>query len=133
MSNKVIATAGIITVGVGSANAIANHKTLPSTRFLLGSGVLFLILSVMADSGLDELAKALSIAVMTTVILGEGNGVLSWINQKGEVDTQRSANVKRRENAAGVTTNKSVNVYGTHGASAGPDTVSPFPGIWATP
>lgn len=86
-ANRVIATAGIIAVAVGSVNAIAKDKKLPSAKFLIGSGVAFLILSAIADVE-PELAQALAIAVCTTVILGEGGGVLSYINN-GEMDTKK--------------------------------------------
>lgn len=87
-ANRVIATAGIIAVAVGSVNAIAKDKKLPSTKFLIGSGVAFLILSAIADVE-PELAQALAIAVCTTVVLGEGGGVLSYINN-GEMDTKKT-------------------------------------------
>lgn len=87
-NTRVIATAGIIAVSVGSANAILKNKKLPSTRFLIGSGVTFLLLSAMADMGEPELANAFAVAVCTTVVLGEGGGVLSYINN-GEMDTHK--------------------------------------------
>lgn len=85
--NRIITTAGIIAVAVGSVNAIGKNHKLPSSRFLIGSGVAFLILSAMADVE-PELATALAIAVCTTVVLGEGGGVLSYINN-GEMDTHK--------------------------------------------
>lgn len=88
-AQRVVATAGILAIGVGSVNAIAKHKSLPSARFLVGSGVAFLLLSALAE-GEPEIAKALSIAVLTTVLLGEGDGVLSYINGHGELDTAKN-------------------------------------------
>lgn len=86
-NTRVIATAGIISVAVGSINSIAKDKKLPSTKFLIGSGVAFLILSAVAEAD-PELGNALAIAVCTTVVLGEGGGVLSYINN-GEMDTHK--------------------------------------------
>lgn len=85
--NRVIATAGLIAVAVGSINAIAKNQKLPSARFLIGSGVAFLIISAMADAE-PELAQAFAIAICTTVVLGDGGGVLSYINN-GEMDTAK--------------------------------------------
>lgn len=83
---RVIATCGLLSVTVGSVNSIAKDKQLPSARFLIGSGVAFLLLSALAE-GEPEVAKALSIAVLTTVLIGQGDGVLSYINHRGEIDT----------------------------------------------
>lgn len=86
-SSRVIATAGLIAVAVGSVNSIGKNKRLPSSRFLIGSGVAFLVLSALAEVD-QELANALAIAVCITVVMGEGGGVLSYINT-GEMDTQK--------------------------------------------
>lgn len=87
-NQTIIATAGLVSVGVGSANAILKDNRPPSARFLIGSGVAFLLLSAMANGGdaLAEIAKGLSLGIMTTILLGEGGGVLSYLG--GEVDTQ---------------------------------------------
>lgn len=96
---RVIATAGIISVSVGSANSIFRNKRLPSSRFLIGSGVAYLILSALAE-GEPELAKGLAIGVMTTILLGEGGGVLSYINH-GEIDTQKPEGPKLKVPTSG--------------------------------
>lgn len=86
MSDKrVIGTAAVIAVGVGSVNAVAQDKRLPSAKFLIGSGVTFMILSALSDAE-PEIAKAFAIAIATTIVLGDGGGVLAYINT-GEVDT----------------------------------------------
>lgn len=87
--NKVIATAAIVAVGTGTINSIAKNKQLPSSRFLIGSGVAFLLLSLLAEAE-PEIAKALAIAVAITVVIGEGDGVLSYINHRGEMDTAKN-------------------------------------------
>lgn len=89
-NQTVIATAGLISVGVGTVNSIAKDKKPPSTRFLIGSGVAFLILSAMANGGdgLAELAKGLALGVMTTVLLGDGGGVLTYLGER-EIDTRK--------------------------------------------
>lgn len=84
-AHKVIATAGIISVGIGSANSVLKHKRPPSSKFLIGSGAAYLILSALADVE-PEVAKGLAMGVATTVVLGEGGGVLEYING-GEMDT----------------------------------------------
>ena len=88
-AQRVIATSALISVGVGSANSLAKQQKLPSARFLIGSGVAFLALSALAEAE-PEVAKALAIAVLTTVLIGQGDGVLSYLNQHGELDTQRT-------------------------------------------
>lgn len=87
-AHKVIATAGIISVATGSVNSLGKNHQLPSAKFLIGSGVVFLALSALAE-GEPEVAKALSLAIMTTVLLGQGDGVLSYLNGKGEIDTTK--------------------------------------------
>lgn len=92
-AHKVIATAGMISVGVGTINSF--HKGHPpSAQFLIGSGTAFLVISALAEAE-PEVAQAIALAVMTTVLLGEGGGVLSYINKRGEVDTKKSATPKR--------------------------------------
>lgn len=87
-NHRIIATAGIIAVSVGTINSVAKDRKLPSSRFLIGSGVAFLILSAMADLGIEEVANAFAIAIATFVVLGDGGGVLSYINS-GEMDTRK--------------------------------------------
>lgn len=86
-NNRVIATAGLVAVAVGSVNALGKNKRMPSTKFLIGSGVAFFLLSVLAEVD-QELANALAVAVAVTVVFGEGGGVLSYINN-GEMDTAK--------------------------------------------
>lgn len=88
-SSRVIGTCALVTLGVGSLNSIAKNKTLPSSRFLIGTGVAFFILSALAEAE-PEVAKALSLAVVTTVVIGQGDGALSYLNHRGEIDTQQS-------------------------------------------
>lgn len=87
MNNKVIPTSALIVLAVGSVNSIARNKRLPSTRFLIGTGVVFLILSALSDLLDEQVANSLSIAVAVTVVLGEGDGVFSYVNRHGEADT----------------------------------------------
>lgn len=96
-NTRVIATAGIISVAVGSVNSIAKDKKLPSAKFLIGSGVAFLALSAIAEVDSD-LGNALAIAVCATVVLGDGGGVLSYINN-GEMDTAKRTKSKTPDKA----------------------------------
>lgn len=86
-ASRVIGTAALISVGVGTINSFAKNKRPPSVRFLIGSGAAFVILSAIGE-GEPEVAKALALAVATTVVIGEGGGVLSYLND-GEIDTTR--------------------------------------------
>lgn len=86
-AQKVVGIAGLITVGVGAGNAIFKEKRPPSSRFLIGVGVAFFVLSALAEfDGSDEIAKGLALGVMTTVLLSdETGGVLRYLNT-GELD-----------------------------------------------
>lgn len=90
-AQKVIATAGIISVGVGSANSILKYKRTPSYRFLVGSGVAYLLLSAMGNSAaMAEVAKGLALGIMTTVLLGDGGGLLTYIAGEKETNTTKA-------------------------------------------
>ena len=86
-ANRVITTAALISVGVGTLNSFYKYKKPPSARFLIGSGAAYVILSAIGE-GEPEVAKALALAVATTVIIGDGGGVLSYLNN-GEIDTKK--------------------------------------------
>jgi hypothetical protein len=86
--SKVIGTCAVVVIGVGTANSLGKHKKLPSARFLIGSSMAFLILSALSE-GEPEVAKALALAVTTTVVLGQGDGLFSYVNQHGEADTAK--------------------------------------------
>lgn len=78
-AQKVIATAGLISVAVGSANSFVKYKKPPSTRFLIGSGMAYLLLSSLGNmDAMSEIAKGLAVGVMSTIVLGEGGGVMSY-------------------------------------------------------
>ena len=94
MSQKAVVTCGVLTVGVGSLNSVAKQKELPSARFLIGAGVAFTLLSFLAEAE-PEVAQALAVAVLVTVLLGEGDGVLSYLNQRGELDTSKKQPARR--------------------------------------
>ena len=88
MSQKAVITCGVLTAGVGSLNAVGKHHELPSAKFLIGTGVAFTLLSALAEAE-PEVAQALAVAVLVTVLLGEGDGVLSYLNDRGEIDTKK--------------------------------------------
>lgn len=96
---KIIATAGLISVGVGTANSLIKYEKPPTPRFLIGSGLAFLILSAMAASeATAEIAKGLALGVMTTILLGEGGGVLSYFAGERELNTQKPAKQSKLTN-----------------------------------
>lgn len=113
-ASKIIATAGIISVGVGTVNSFSKNHAPPSARFLIGSGAAFLVISAIAEVE-PEIGQALAIAVMTTVLLGEGGGVLTYISGKGEIDTQKPGYHPKREpddvEPAGVADEIGENIY----------------------
>lgn len=89
-NQRVVASAAIISVGVGSANAILKYHRLPSHRFIVGSGLSYLLLSAMAQGEASgEIAKGLALGVMTTILLGDGGGLFSYIAGDAETDTAK--------------------------------------------
>ena len=133
-AQRVIATSGLIAVGAGSANTVIKHHKLPSTRFLIGSGVAYLLLSALAEFEPD-VAKALAIAVLVTVLLeeGSGGGVLDFINN-GEMNTGK----KKTERFTPASTEHEPPTstdYGSgaiHRAPANGHQLTPFPGLAPT-
>lgn len=90
--SKVIGTCAVVVLGVGTANSLAKHQRLPSVRFLVGTSATFLILSALSE-GEPDVAKALALAVTTTVVLGDGDGLFSYVNKHGEADTKARSKV----------------------------------------
>lgn len=74
-SKGIITGALVVTLAVGALNSIYKTDKLPNFRFFFGTGILFLILSLLADFE-EEIAKALALAIMVFTLLGEGGGVL---------------------------------------------------------
>lgn len=87
---RILATSAIVAVGVGTANSFIRYHRPPSTRFLVGSGIAFLTLSALAEAE-PELAQSFGMAIASTVVLGEGSGLFSYVNKWGEADTHRGA------------------------------------------
>jgi hypothetical protein len=128
-TKKVIGVAALITVGVGTANSYLKDQKPPSTRFLIGCGMTFFILSAMAEfpTG-DEIAKGLALGVMSTVLLsGEAGGLLAYID-KGEFNTKPPDTKDNPEQRNRATVARTVHVRNPNG-NFRPDTVAPFPGI----
>lgn len=129
-TKKIIGVAAIVTVGVGTANAYLKDQKPPSTRFLIGVGMTFFILSAMSEfpTG-DEIAKGLAMGVMTTVLLsGEAGGLLAYID-KGEMNTnpkkKEEQNPEQRDRPQVQRTVHVVNPLGNFR----PDTIAAIPGI----
>lgn len=128
---KVIATAALISVGVGSANSIFKYKKAPSTKFLIGSGVAFLLLSGMANSqALAEVAKGLALGIMTTILLGDGGGVLTYFAGEKETDTRapKSKGTVRPKEAAEYA-DSAIQLPRAGGQTFRLDNLTPFPGV----
>lgn len=116
-TSRIIGTAALISVGVGTLNSFYKSKKPPSARFLIGSGAAFVILSAIGE-GEPEVAKALAIAVATTTVLGDGGGVLSYINN-GEIDTKKSNPLSAEDGTALVS---SADIYGGETGPFTPET-----------
>lgn len=116
-TSRIIGTAMLITVGVGTLNSFYKTKKPPSVRFLIGSGAVFVTLSAVGE-GEPEIAKALAVAVATTVVLGDGGGVLSYLNQHGETDTTRPKSEAEANNPL----RSSAELYDSEGGPFTPET-----------
>lgn len=92
-AQKFVIVSATLTFGIGTLNSLIKNNTLPSARFLIGSGVVYVALSAMAE-GEPEIAKGLAMAVLTTAMLGNGQGVLTYLEGRGELDTTRPAGPK---------------------------------------
>lgn len=97
-SHKVVLIGAIVTFGLGWFNAEKGGRT-PSAKFLIGAGVTFTMLSFLADFS-PEAANALALAITTTALFSEGNGVLSYINQAGELNTPSKDEEKKSQKPA---------------------------------
>lgn len=84
-AQNVVLISGVIAGITGVVNA-GKDGHLPSAKFLIGGGIVFTVLAGLADVE-PELAAPLAIGVVTTMLLGEGNGILEYLNQRGEIDT----------------------------------------------
>lgn len=104
-SHKVVLIGAMITFGLGWFNAEKNGKA-PSAKFLIGAGVTFTMLSFLSDFS-PEAANALALAITTTALFSEGNGVLAYINQAGELNTPTKAEEKKAQHPKGKVTKSS--------------------------
>lgn len=78
-AQRTVVLSALFTIGIGWFNA-AQHGKLPSSRFLIGSSVAFLTLSVVSDFA-PEIAGPLSLAIVTTAFFTEGQGIFTYVNQ----------------------------------------------------
>jgi hypothetical protein len=127
MATKAVAIAGLVTVGVGTANSVLKEQKPPSTRFLIGCGVAFFAISAIGEAE-PEVANALAFAVMVTVLLSDqSSGVLEYFNN-GEMDTAPRRNPPKTPD----TDSREVTIIRKHSAGAGDyrdDSTPPFPGL----
>lgn len=98
-ASKVVGVSMVLTVTVGVLNSLAKEEKLPSARFIVGSGVVWMVLSGLADVE-PEIAAPLSIAILTTSLFSKEPGVLEFLNKRGEVTPttpDNTAAAKRKE------------------------------------
>lgn len=109
-SQKVVLISAIFVFGLGWFNANKHGKN-PSAHFIIGAGVTFTLLSFLADWS-PEAANAFSLAIATTALFSEGNGVLSYINKAGEINTPSPAQERKAQahNPKPVTVRSNVHV-----------------------
>jgi hypothetical protein len=110
-SHKVVLVAAMLVFGLGWFNANKAGKN-PSARFLIGAGVTFTALSFLSDYS-PPAANAFALAIATTAFFSEGTGILSYLNQNGEINTPTAAEEKASQatpHPGVVTTTSSDNV-----------------------
>lgn len=108
-SQKVVLVSAMFVFGLGWFNANKKGKN-PSAHFLIGAGVTFTLLSFLADWS-PEAANAFSLAIATTALFSEGNGVLSYINKAGEINTPSPSQEKAAQNGQAHPIHKVSNVH----------------------
>lgn len=75
-NSNVIIAAAVLTFGIGILTSVQKRGRLPAFRFFVGNSLLWLALLAL-DEFEPEIANALSIAIATFVVIGEGGGVLN--------------------------------------------------------
>lgn len=103
-SHKVVLISAVMVFGLGWFNA-HKHNHSPSRRFLIGVGFTFTGLSFLSDYS-PEAANALSLAVATTALFSEGNGILSYLNHGGELNTPNRAEERKSQQSRNPTIKK---------------------------
>lgn len=115
----------VMTLIVGVLNSIYKTDKLPNFRFFFGTGILFLMLSLLADAE-EEIAKALALAIVTFTLLGEGGGVLDHFLGTGSAKTTLNTDPKNGQKSATGTspgTNQTVNTVTINRSETGLPTV----------
>lgn len=78
-AQRIVIVSALITLGVGWFNSAKKGNPLPSWKFIIGGGLTFIVLGIVADFE-PEIAGPLALAVVTTALLTEGNGILEYAN-----------------------------------------------------
>jgi hypothetical protein len=91
-SHKVVLVAAMFTFALGWYNSNKAGKN-PSAKFLIGAGITFTLLSFLSDYS-PQAANAFALAIATTALFSEGSGVLSYINDGGELNTPTASDEK---------------------------------------
>lgn len=127
-AHKVIGICAFLTVIIGSANAILKHKRPPTTRFLIGSGMAYFLLSAFAEVEPD-IAKGLASGVLSTVLLsGDAGGLLSYID-RGEFDTKKPKQETPTQNPRQRNRDTVLNWNDPRAKAYTVDAVPPIPGL----
>lgn len=133
---KIIVSSMVFVFALGVLNSVRKDHKLPSARFLIGTGILFSGLSLLSEAQPD-LAKGLALTVATTAFVGQGDGVLTFLQDRGELDTRRKpAPAKGGVQTAQVARRQPPNQTTRAGAARPrtvPGTLPAFPGIPSTP
>lgn len=86
-TSRVIGSAALVSVSVGTLNSFYKTKKPPALKFFIGSAAAYVILSGIGEVE-PNVAKALAVAIAVTMIFGEGNGALKFLDTHGETDTR---------------------------------------------
>jgi hypothetical protein len=89
-AQSVVLTTGMIVFFLGWFSSAKNGKVVPPAKFIIGSGVVFLILEVLADVD-PELGSALAVAIGTTACFHYGSALRSVADVADLPDTTNPA------------------------------------------
>lgn len=96
-AQRVVLVSAVMTFGLGWFNAGKKNEN-PSARFIIGTGVTFATLTILADF-VPEVAGPMALAVVTTAFFTEGSAVFDYMNNTGEVGKKPTKTAAEAVNA----------------------------------
>lgn len=99
---RILATAALVTFGIGFLAGLERGEELPTARFVVGTGMAFTICSVMVDLG-TPVGAGFAVLIMVSALLYQGPDALELLGARARRRGQagrRARNADRRERAA---------------------------------